>query len=118
MPSGKDNVVPIPAAPSGDWFEANGVQGVLDVVAMFDSVDALSGLFSMVEAGALVSIGCTSDKGALGVTITVDGRWRREYFRNAEELAAWLTEAEPHVRQACQTASSARQKRPRSTRGL
>lgn len=101
-----------------DWFTDNGVQGVLDVVAMFDNVDALAGLFGMVEAGALVSMGCTSDKGALGVTITVDGRWRREYFRDPQELAAWLKEAETPVREACEAASSARQKRPRSARGL
>lgn len=59
---------------------------------MFDS-GAPALLAACVAMGALVSVGTTSDGGALGVTVTLDGRWRREYFRDTEALNDWLTEA-------------------------
>jgi hypothetical protein len=49
--------------------------------------------------GALVGLGTTRDGGALGVTVTVDGSYRREYFRDAEELVAWLEVADAVVRE-------------------
>jgi hypothetical protein len=75
-----------------DWFEAGSSGSPVDVPAMFDSgvPELLAGAVSL---GALVSIGTTSDGGALGVTVTLDGRWRREYFREADALIDWLTGA-------------------------
>jgi hypothetical protein len=79
----------------GDWFEGNGTGGAVDAGEI---LLACSGaLFEIVAAGALLSIGLTSDGGALGVTVTVDGRWRREYFRQSDELEVWLAEAIPAV---------------------
>ncbi len=101
-----------------DWFDGGGSGSVLDVAALLDSVSVQEAMFAMLAAGALLSLGCTSDRGALGFTITVDGRWRREYFRDTDELVAWLAEALPAVRQACESASSARRERPRRSRGL
>ncbi len=101
-----------------DWFDGGGSGSPLDVAALLDSIGVQEAVHSMLSAGALVSFGCTSDRGALGITITVDGRWRREYFRDAEELRSWLGEALPAVRMACEVASSARGKRPRGARGL
>jgi len=75
-----------------DWFSANGNGSPVDVVALFDS-EAAGKLLGIVQAGALVSMGCTSDGGALGVTVTLDGRWRREYFRDSELLTDWLAGA-------------------------
>lgn len=72
-----------------DWLDEGGAASAVDVAALFDGPAA--GLaWRVVAAGALVSIGRTSDGGALGVTVTMDGRWRREYFRDAEELEMWL----------------------------
>ncbi len=90
----------------------------MDVPALLDS-RASDLLGVAVGAGALVSLGLTSDGGALGVTITVDGRWRREYHRDADSLVEWLTGGMPDIIDACsaRTASSAPRKRERSTRG-
>lgn len=103
-----------------DWFEGGGNGSRVDVLALLDTEGVLEALGSMVDCGALVSIGCTRDGGALGITVTVDGRWRREYFREADELRTWLAEAIPAVRSACEalTASAARGSRQRRSRGL
>jgi hypothetical protein len=102
-----------------DWFDGGGAGSHVDVAAMMDS-KAPELLWDMVAFGALVALGQTSDGGALGVTVTVDGRWRREYFRDVEQLLEWLSEAVPAVRDACEarTASSVRRERPRRSRGL
>lgn len=71
------------------WFEDGGSARSVDVKAMFDS--ALPELVArIVASGALVAIGTTSDGGALGITVTMDGRWRREYFRDSDEAMDWL----------------------------
>jgi hypothetical protein len=101
-----------------DWFDGGGAHSPVDIPAMFDS-EAATILLGIVAAGALVSLGLTSDGGALGVTVTVDGRWRREYFRDSEELTVWLKEAEEAVATAARPspASSAGRPRQRSRRG-
>ena len=102
-----------------DWFDLGRSGQEVDVAALFDS-DVPSGLAQLVALGALVSLGTTRDGGALGVTVTVDGRWRREYFRDSEDLVTWLAEAIPAVRAASEAlaASSARGSRSRRSRGL
>lgn len=102
-----------------DWFDVGGTGSPVDIPALFDGPSA-EGVWSLVQCGALVSLGTTSDGGALGVTVTVDGRWRREYFRDAEDLISWLAEALPAVRLAreSQAASSAPRGRQRRARGL
>lgn len=97
-----------------DWFAANGAGKSVDVEALLDS-GAPTVVASLVGLGALVSLGVTSDGGALGVTVTLDGRWRREYFRESEELVSWLLEAQQGVTAAldAQDASSAPRTRPR-----
>jgi hypothetical protein len=101
-----------------DWFDEGGSGNPLDIPALLDSAAVQEALFQMLAAGALLSLGATGDRGALGITITVDGRWRREYFRDTEELVSWLAEALPAVGRACEVASSGRRKRTRSPRGL
>lgn len=100
---------------AADWFEGNGSGGAVDVHEVAGDV-AVKALLDVVQAGALLSMGTTSDGGALGVTITVDGRWRREYFRDADSLAAWLAEALPAVETARGAASPSAASRPRSRR--
>lgn len=75
-----------------DWFDEGGAGSPVDVVALFDS-DVPQLVAQIVDAGALVSIGTTSDGGALGITVTLDGRFRRQYFRTSEEATPWLGEA-------------------------
>lgn len=98
------------------WFESGSSKNPVDVVAVFDSeIPRL--LAEIVQAGAMVSAGTTSDGGALGLTVTLDGRWRREYFRTSEEAVPWLQEAALAVQTelAPPPASSApRQRRRRS----
>lgn len=101
-----------------DWFDEGRRGGAkVDVQALLDS-EGGAGLLECVGLGALVSMGLTGDGGALGVTITVDGRWRREYFRSPDELAEWVSEALPAVKLACEevTASSGARTRSRSRR--
>ena len=101
-----------------DWFSGGGNGSRVDVRALLDS-EAAGALWDMVAMGALVSLGTTSDGGALGVTTTVDGRWRREYLRDPEDLATYVSEALPAVRAAIEapSASSAPRGRQRRTRG-
>lgn len=82
----------------GDWFDAAGTGQAVDAVLLLEA--AAEPLHAVVAAGALLSLGLTSDGGALGVTVTVDGRWRREYFRDDEAMLAWLAEAVPAVQAA------------------
>lgn len=103
-----------------DWFEGAGGGGLVDVAAVLDS-DGWAGLLECVALGALVALGTTRDGGALGVTVTVDGRWRREYFRDGADLTAWVAEAVPAVRQAVGSSppvSSAPRGRQRRSKGL
>lgn len=86
-----------------DWFEAGGSGNPVDVSALLDS-EAMQHLATMVAAGALVSIGTTSDGGALGVTVTVDGRYRREYFRDGQALWEWTEAAVEPVTEAARSA--------------
>lgn len=96
------------------WFDEGGSGDPIDVLALFDS-DAPALIAAIAGAGALVSIGTTSDGGALGVTVTLDGRWRRQYFRISEELCEWLKTALDAVTVESERppASSGRRKRPR-----
>jgi hypothetical protein len=71
----------------------NGDRGsCVDVYAALDSAlpQRVADLLSM---GCLVSLGTTRDRGALSVTITLDGDWDREYFRSAAEATDWLEHA-------------------------
>lgn len=101
-----------------DWFDgAGGSDSAVDVPALLDS-DAGQRIGNLVAAGALVSLGLTRDAGALGITVTVDGRWRREYFRNCDDMLVWMDGAVSAVTEAMasQVASSAPRKRLRSLR--
>lgn len=101
-----------------DWFEdGKGAAHRVDLAAFMDS-RVPDYLWACVAGGALVSVGTTSDGGAIGITITCDGRWRREYFRESEDAAAWLSGAVAAVQEHSQrlehsTASSAGRGRSR-----
>lgn len=101
-----------------DWFDQGGSSSPVDVTLLLDS-HGFQMLNACIEAGALVSIGKTSDGGALAITITVDGRWRREYFRDPEQLGLWMEEAMPPVLAACErrSASSGGRADSRRSRG-
>lgn len=101
-----------------DWLDEGASSSAVDVAALLDS-RAGELAWRVVQAGALVSFGRTSDGGALGVTVTMDGRWRREYFRSSEELEVWLEGAAEFAELEAErlAASPARRKRPRGTRG-
>jgi hypothetical protein len=100
------------------WFDEGGGGSPVDVAALLDT-KAPDMLVELVGAGALISLGLTSDGGALGLTVTVDGAWRREYFRDGAAMVDWLEEAMAPVTEACRAAraSSAPRQRTRGTRG-
>lgn len=83
---------------AGDWLTSGGAGGRVDVHELVGLESSWKGLLDIVDAGALVSLGTTSDGGALAVTVTVNGEWRRDYFRHPDELQAWVAEAVPGVR--------------------
>ena len=66
-------------------------------------------LHEIAGCGALVSMGTTSDGGALSVTVTVDGRWRREYFRDGDALGDWLASGAEAIRRAVEQSRATRQ---------
>lgn len=90
-----------------DWFSSGRNGTALDVPALLDS-DAGRLLHEMAGTGALVSLGLTRDGGALGVTVLVDGQYRREYFRECEGLAEWLGDGLGPVRERVAVAKSTR----------
>ena len=94
------------------FFDEQGTGSSVDVPALMDSgVPEI--LWRIVMGGALVSIGRTSDGGALGITVTLDGKWRREYFRDPEEATDWLLRAAEAVESAPTPASSGSRSRSR-----
>lgn len=97
---------------ASDWFDEGAGASPVDVGRVMDS-EAPSLLWAIVAGGALVSVGTTSDGGALSVTVTLDGRWRRVYVREGDELCEWLVGAAAAVgsRPAKPPASSARRSR-------
>lgn len=101
-----------------DWLDEGASGSAVDVAAIMDS-SAADLAWRVVAAGALLSFGRTSDGGALGVTVTMDGRWRREYFRSSEDLTAWLEGAAEFAELEAErlAASPARRKRSRGARG-
>lgn len=103
----------------GDWFDGAGDGREVDAVALLDSV-SWERLRQLIDLGAMLTFAKSSDGGALGVTITVDGRWRREYFRDGEALDTWTEEAMVPVSRACEVRRSSGEgaKRTRRTRGL
>lgn len=97
------------------WFDEAGGGQSANVLELLESSEVWPQLVAIVESGALLSMGLTSDGGALGVTVTVDGRYRRQYFRQVEELAEFLGEATVAVRAEVEAlaASSGRGSRQR-----
>lgn len=74
---------------SDDFFSDGNHASVCDVSSFFDSsVPKLIG--DLVSLGVLVSVGTTRDRGAVSITVTSDGRWRRDYFRSSDDAADWL----------------------------
>lgn len=102
-------------AGNGSWLAGGGNGARVDVTELLGDQVAAKALCELVELGPLVSLGVTRDGGALGVTVTVDGEWRRDYFRNRDELLAWIAEAIPGVEEAMGDArpSAAPRKRAR-----
>lgn len=97
------------------WFDEAGNGKPVDVEAIWDS--GVPGLIAEIVAmGALVSIGTTSDGGTLGVTVTLDGKWRREYFRDSEEMTSWLVAARDAVSKEDRREPASNGRRQRSRR--
>lgn len=97
------------------FFDEEGSGQQVDVEALMDS-GVPTMLWQIVSEGALVSIGRTGDGGALGITVTLDGRWRREYFRDSDEATSWLGRALEGVRSEVAQPSASSGKRQRSRR--
>lgn len=81
----------------GEWTDRTRGRGeVLDVSVLFDQgvVDALA---SLVRVGPLVSFGLSRDGGSASCTVTFDGAWDRQWFREAVELRQFLVDCEAAI---------------------
>lgn len=85
---------------AADWFDGAGGGSRVDPVELLTDTHCNRGCAELVATGALVSFSLTSDGGALGITVTVDGRWRREYVRTVDELQLYLAAAIPAAAEA------------------
>lgn len=85
----------------------------IDPAAFLDAT-AAEYIASLVLAGCLVSLYRTSDGGAFGVAVTLDGEQEKEYFRAPEELAEWLREVDQAVGEVPASAPSAKRPRKRA----
>lgn len=85
----------------------------VDVATFLDST-AAEYIASLVQAGCLVSLFRTSDGGALGCNVTLDGESEKEYHRVPEELHEWLREVDQAVGEAPEPAPSAKRPRKRA----
>lgn len=82
----------------------------VDPAAFLDAT-AAEYLASLVASGCLVSLFRTSDGGALGVQVTLDGESEKDYFRAPEELHEWLREVDQAVTAAPDPAPSGKRAR-------
>jgi hypothetical protein len=74
---------------SEDFFNGSNGKAPVDIHAIMDS--DLPGLIAnIVSLGVLVSIGTTRDRGAFTITITSDGKYRREYFQDSTDAADFV----------------------------
>lgn len=80
-----------------DFFTDGAGKSIVDVPAFFDS-DIYRPVAELVSMGVLVSFGSTRDRGAISVSVTTDGRRRREYFRDSAEATDFLRLAVAAVR--------------------
>lgn len=88
----------------------------VDVSKVLDC-DAWQQLLLFVGDGALVSVGTTRDRGAVSVTVTVNGEWERTYVRDSEQLTLWVEDATEAVREALEEARPSAE-RPKRRKGL
>ena len=102
---------------SSDWFDQGQGASPVDVGKVMDS-DVPELLWTVVSLGALVSVGTTSDGGALSVTVTMNGRWRRVYVREADELCDWLRGACEAVGSHPARSSASTDRRPRRQKAV
>jgi hypothetical protein len=75
-----------------DFFNGSGTSARIKVEDLIDAT-TVELVHELVDAGALVSLGRSRDGGALSVTVTSGGRFRREWCREAEEVADFLRQA-------------------------
>jgi len=74
------------------FFDGGRSAGVVDLSALLDATFTEL-LRDLVGIGVLVSIGRSRDAGALSITVTSGGRWRREWLRTDEDVHDFLKEA-------------------------
>jgi hypothetical protein len=98
-----------------DWFDVGGDGSACDVSALL-SDNCIPVLVRCLEAGALVSLGVSRDGGALGATVTLDGRWRREWHREESELVTFLLGAATALETPSASSGQRNGTAPQSTR--
>lgn len=54
---------------------------------------AVDVLHHLLESGALVSFGMARDGGSLSCTITFEGEWDRDWFREPDALVDWMADS-------------------------
>lgn len=81
------------------WSEGGKRKGqTVDPAALLDT-GAIGVLCDLLRDGALVSFGLSRDGGSMSCTVTFDGEWDREWFRDTAELGGWLMDAQERISQ-------------------
>lgn len=74
-------------------------------------------LQALLALGALVSFGLSRDGGSMSATVTYDGEWDREWFRDPVELGGWLSDAAGRIEEFQRRNPPATDDRRRSANG-
>jgi hypothetical protein len=99
---------------AGDWFSDGSSANAVDVAQLL-TAEVVDSITAVLATGALVSLGTSGDGGSLGCTVTSDGQWRREWFRDADEMGRFLLGAATYLQTA--PAQPRQRNRQRGTRG-
>lgn len=98
-----------------DWFESGRGGALLPVHEMF-TAGVVDAVIRLLEQGALVSVCVSRDGGAIGFTVTSDGRWSRQWFREPAQAEEWMTAGSEYLA-ANPPAAADRQQDTRFPRG-
>jgi hypothetical protein len=88
----------------------------LDVTAFFDSEPLQECLWEVVQAGAMLTISATKNGAAIGLTVTFDGEWDREWFKDTGDALVWFSELLPELQRQVEARDASGDRRDRRRR--
>jgi hypothetical protein len=82
---------------TGGLFNGSTKGATVDTKSFLDS-HIPERIAELLDMGVLVSLGTTRDRGAISITVTRDGEFDREYFRDSVEASEYLQRAADAIR--------------------